>query len=501
MSMLDAELDNPYARFQTDPVGFIELGLQETIWSKQREIARSVVENQRTVVPACHGLGKSHLSARLATWWVSSYPLGTSLVITIAPTFRQVRNIIWSQIRQVHARANLDGQALTTSWKIKDQLVAYGFSPNPYDEAALQGIHAPNMLIIVDEAGGIGEVIGNSIEALMTGGNTRLLLIGNPPTDKEDSWFERCCSNPLYNVIRVPTDVTPNFTGEDVGLCKACPPFVQAHPINKHLVDQRWVDDVVGEFGEDSNFVEARVHAQFPRQTANKVIPFSWLEAAQVNENPQVSDVIRLGVDVAADGGDEFAIAKVDGFTVTLAHRSSGIANANAVDVASVVMQHIEAAVAEHKERGVSDRVRVKIDTIGLGWGVVSLLQKWVPERKLAADIVPVNVAERAKDQSKFRNQRAEMWWNGRALVQNTEQGIAVKLDVDRQTLAQLAVPLYKSDSAGRIQIEAKAEMKRRGMSSPDRAEAVLLALYESKSVTPTIAPLSFSQVNVWGNL
>jgi len=498
LMMLDAEIKNPYARFQTDPVGFITEGIGETIWSKQREIAQSVVENQRTVVPACHGLGKSHLSARLIAWWVSSYPLGTSLAITIAPTHRQVRNIIWSQIRQVHAKSDLVGQALTTTWKMGENIVAYGFSPNPYDESALQGIHAPNLLIVVDEAGGIGEVIGNSIEALMTGGNTRLLLIGNPPTDKEDSWFERCCSNPLYNVIPVPTSATPNFTGEEIGMCKACPPYVEKHTINDHLVDQRWVDDVVQEFGEDSNFVEARVHARFPRQTANKVIPFSWLEGARDNENPAMGESIKLGVDVASDGGDEFAIAQMDGNIITLVHRSSGTANANAVDVASVIVQHIENAEKLHKERNVREPVRVKIDTIGLGWGVVSLLQKWRQENRFQADIIPVNVAERAKDPNKFRNQRAEMWWNGRSLVQKTEQGIQVKLDVDRQTLAQLANPFYKSDSAGRIQIEGKAEMKRRGVSSPDRGEAILLALYEPKNVVPTVQPISLGQVNQW---
>lgn len=497
--MLDAEISNPYARYQTDPVGFITDGLQETIWSKQREIAQSVVNNQRTVVPACHGLGKSHLSARLVAWWVSSYPLGTSLAITIAPTHRQVRNIIWSQIRQVHARTGLSGQALTTTWKVEEQIVAYGFSPNPYDESALQGIHAPNLLIVVDEAGGIGEVIGNSIEALMTGGNTRLLLIGNPPTDKEDSWFERCCSNPLYNVIPVPTSATPNFTGETVGACKACPPFVEKHDVNKHLVDQRWVDDVVQEFGEDSNFVEARVHARFPRQTANKVIPFAWLEQAQSNENPLQSDIVKLGVDIASDGGDEFAIAEQDGYTIRLVHRSSGTANANAVDVASVIVEHIRTAVDKHKQRQIRDKVRVKIDTIGLGWGVVSLLQRWAQEGKFDAHIIPVNVSERASDSNKFRNQRAEMWWNGRTLIQKNDDGIQVKLDVDRQTLAQLANPFYRSDSAGRIQIEGKAEMKRRGVSSPDRGEAILLAMYEPRgSFRQAVPPISIGQANQW---
>lgn len=500
--VLDAEVENPWSRFEGDPISFITEGLGESLWSKQKDIARSLVENQRTAVPASHAPGKSHLSARLVAWWIAVHPPGTALAITIAPTHRQVRNIMWPHIRRCAIQAKLPGEVLTQTWKINGDIVAYGFSPSPYDESAAQGIHAPNLLIVVDEAGGIGEVVGQALEALMTGGNTRLLLLGNPPTDKEDSWFERCCNSPLYNVIPIGAYETPNFTGEPVGQCKTCPPQVEPHLISKHLVDQRWVEDVINEFGEDSPFVEARVHARFPRAVANKVIPYAWCEKAAENENPAEGTHIRLGVDIAADGGDEFVIAKADGFRVSMTHRSSGHANQNAVDVAQVIANHVEKAISEHKDRGITHPVMVKIDTIGLGWGVVSLLQKWGEERKWAAKIIPVNVAERANDQDKFRNQRAEMWWNGRMMLQ-PEQGThrqEVKLDVDRPTMAQLAGPTFKSDSSGRIQIETKTEMKRRGVHSPDRAEAVLLALYEPNKgkAIPEFSLVSFGQSNEW---
>lgn len=496
--LLEAEVDNPWARYEGDPVGFIENGLGETLWSKQIEIANSVLNNQRTAVAACHAPGKSHLSARIVSWWIAAHAPGTALAITIAPTHRQVRNIIWPHIRRCHFMAHLPGEVLTQTWKIGGDIVAYGFSPSPYDEAATQGIHAPNLLIVVDEAGGIGEVVGQALEALMTGGNTRLLLLGNPPTDQEDSWFERCYESPLYNTITIGAYDTPNFTGEPVGVCKTCPPQVGEHLITKHLVDQRWVDDVISEFGEDSPFVEARVWARFPRATANKVIPFGWCERAVNNEEPLTGVHIRLGIDIASDGGDEFVIAKADGYTASTVHRSSGKANENAVDVAATCLKMIREAEETHASRDITDPVKVKIDTIGVGWGVVSLLQRWGEEGKHRSKIVPVNVAERAKDPERFRNIRAELWWNGRALLQPDPEGRQdVKLDVERKVMSQLAGPTFKSDSAGRIQIETKAEMKRRGVSSPDHAEAVLLALYEPPGRDiPLVAPIGFGQVN-----
>jgi hypothetical protein len=501
--LLDAEMVNPWAQYEGDPIRFITEGVGESLWSKQKEICQSVIDNQRTAVAACHAPGKSHLAARLVAWWVASNAPGTGMAITIAPTHRQVRNIIWPHIRRVANLIHLPGEVLTQTWKVNSDIVAYGFSPSPYDESSVQGIHAPNLLIVVDEAGGIGETVGQSLEALMTGGNTRLLLLGNPPTDNEDSWFERCYESALYNTITIGAYDTPNFTGEEVGVCTTCPPQVGTHLISKHLVDHQWVEDVIQEFGEDSPFVEARVWARFPRATANKVIPFGWCEKAVNNDDPIEGSIIRLGVDIAADGGDEFAIAKSDGYRVSLIHRSSGKSNENAVDVANVALSHIREAEAVHEERGIKDKVKVKLDTIGVGWGVVSILQKWAEEGKHKSLIVPVNVSERAKDPEKFRNVRAELWWNGRALLQPDATGRQnVRLDVDRKVLSQLAGPTFKADSAGRIQIESKMEMKRRGVTSPDRAEAVLLALYEPPGrEIPNVAPLSIVQPNQWSGM
>jgi hypothetical protein len=75
-----------------------------------------------------------------------------------------------------------------------------------------------------------------------------------------------------------------------------------------------------------------------------------------------------------------------------------------------------------------------------------------------------------------------------------------VKLNLDRRAIAQLCTPMYKADSAGRTQIEKKVEMKRRGQSSPDRAEAVLLALYEPPGDAPILAvpAINFRQSNGW---
>jgi hypothetical protein len=500
--LLIGAVSNPLARYEKDPIGFVTSKLSETAWSKQREIMESIRDNKRTAIPACHAPGKSHIAARAVAWWVSVHPPGTALVITTASTFRQVRNIMWPMIRKVAQRHNLPGEVLTTEWKVNSEIAAYGFSSGDNNEAAVQGIHMPNLLIVVDEAGGLSHTLGGALEALMTGGNTRLVVIGNPPTDEEGSWFEKCCNSELYNVIRIDAYSTPNFTGEDPGICGSCPASVAPHSVGTHLVDQTWVSDVIYEFGEESAFVEARVHARFPKSSTNKVIPLSWCERATENESPIEGEAIKLGVDVASDGGDELVVGWADGWTVRIAHKSSGSANANAVDVSLLVLEEIRAAERVHRKKGITRKVRVKIDEIGVGWGVVSLLKTWGDEGKHDSEIVGVKVSRTAGDADRFVNQRAEMWWNGRELLM-PEPGTgnqAVRLNVDRRTLAQLATPKYKADSSGRIAIEKKDDIKKRGGHSPDRAEAVLLALYEppGRGLAPAVMPIGIAQSNPW---
>lgn len=495
--------ENPWARYVTDPVAFIEQGLGETLWSKQREILYSLRDNKRTAVPACHAPGKSFIAARAVAWWVSSHPAGTAQVVTTATTFRQVRNILWNEVRKVATKHNLPGEVLSVEWQLAGGIVAYGLSSGANNEASIQGIHAPHLLVVVDEAGGIPTTTGQALEALMTGDHTRLLAIGNPSTEADSTWFERICHSDLYNVIKISAYDTPAYTGEETGWCHSCPPISPAHKVESHLVDKSWVEDVLSEYGSESPFAEARIHARFPKTFANRVIPLTWAEESLNNENPASSPFVRLGVDIASDGGDEMVVARADGFRVSIVHKSSGAENQNAVDVARTIMAEIKKAEAIHANRKLSQPVVVKIDAIGVGWGVTSLLQTWFNEGKHKSTIVPVKVGERALDSGKFTNQRAEMWWTGRELLEPVTDSLGntiqqVRLEVDNKTIAQLGSPAYKSDSSGRIAIEKKTEMKNRGIGSPDRAEAVLLALYEPKKNVNISMPVSFTQENPW---
>jgi hypothetical protein len=124
----------------------------------------------------------------------------------------------------------------------------------------------------------------------------------------------------------------------------------------------------------------------------------------------------------------------------------------------------------------VSGAMTIKIDSIGIGWAMCALVQRDLP----GVTIVPVNVSESAKGEGKakerFVNVRSQMWWEvGRGLTKDEAWDLS---DVDDRTLADLSAPRWWENGSGRIQIEEKADVRKRLGRSPDDADALLLAFW-----------------------
>src|SRR6516164_7983289 len=125
-----------------DPVQWAKERAGVHLWSKQQEIAQSIVDNRRTAVQSAHGIGKSFLAATLASWWVDTHPADETMVVTTAPSLDQVHAILWEEIRGLHDRAGLPGVVQRTDrWLVGGRLVGLGRKPPDYSELAFQGIH------------------------------------------------------------------------------------------------------------------------------------------------------------------------------------------------------------------------------------------------------------------------------------------------------------------------------------------------------------------------
>lgn len=570
------ELGTLYGLWHDDPVGFVNDVLGETVWSLQGEIlaATAVEDNERIIVPAGFGVGKTYIAGRLTAWAVATNVIGTMTVVTTAPKMRQVRSQLWPHIKTAVAKGRLPGRTDTVQWVARDmydndQQVAYGFSASPTDESAMQGIHGkPKLLVIADEAGGLSQMIGAGTNNLLTG-DAKLVAIGNPAMNEPGSWFEGAVNDgndpaiPETVSIQISTLHSPAITGEPTPICRACVPNLDGHTISggkkSHLPDWSWLRRTLREYGvmlpEDCTDLEvvrelcresgvpylvAKVLAEFPKDSGNQVMPSSWIESATQAEDPlnhddcldyalcsgghdasaacratQLADDyvrlcdlglatetdahavkrgawIRLGVDVAADGGDELAIYRAVGDMIHHRHTSAGSVNADATVVVDKIVAEIDAAIALAKALGTERKVRVKIDRNGLGWGVASTLEAYVKSGRIDAEIVGVMVSEspEVEDESAVMRpyrKRDEMWLAGRFMLQpDPKTGLGrLRLRVDQKCAVQLSHPKLGNNAAGFTLIESKASMKARGLTSPDRAEGALLAVYEPLPINP----------------
>lgn len=532
LQLLDDEAVSPYLKYNGDLKAIITREWDEVIWSKQQEILDSFRDNKRTCVVTTPGVGKSEIVSMLICALVASTlhnPRGVR-IITTANNFRQVKTIMWPYIKRVARIHNLPGgdskykpsRIGSVEWYVDDVLVADGVASADGDEDAMRGIHSlGRVVVIVDEASGISHTVGRVLNGLLTTDDDRLVVLGNPPTDQTDTWFEWLSNQAIVNTIRIPYTETPNFSGEETGWCTRCAkldPRSEPHRISKHITSKQAVEDVRAQYPDDNDpYIRAFLYAEFPKGTTAKAIPMQFLENAMpvmhketdpaTGETRDVPDEmwversqrpgpIRLGVDVAADGGDEFVIAKRRGWHGTIVHFSSGPDNEDATIVAGIVKKHILEALAEHKEMGLTDPVVVNVDRNGVGWGVTSDLQNWVTNQKLPVEVVGVMVSEKARQEQRFTKQRSEIWWNFRELLANPETDVTLPNDLflgNRSVIKQLNGPTYATETNGRIQIEPKAKMKartggRQGI-SPDRADAMLLAYYDSPSRRRNVIP------------
>lgn len=431
--------------FRNNPQLFISKVLGDDPWDKQLEIINSVRDNRETSVRSCHGAGKSFIAARVALWFLCCFP--NSIVLTTAPSFRQVEAILWRNIRSAYnkAKVNLGGEISRVSLNISPEWFALGLSTDEPDR--FQGFHAEHILIIADEAAGIPETIFNAVDGVLTSGHSRLLMIGNP-TSLEGRFYDSFKQIGVSK-IHISAFDTPNVQKGEV--------------LVPGLVTRDWVEDRKRVWGESSSLYISRVLGNFPPQEPDTLIPLNKIEGAIERELPAEGDK-QIGIDIARYGSDK---------TVFVCRQGKKI-----IDLESFyhqdLMQTVGKAIQFMNKHGKPTTV---IDAIGVGAGVVDRLL----EQKF--EVIGCNVAEKAEDDEHFANQRSEFYWGLRQRFADDD----IDLPDDEQFLSELSKIKYKVNSRGQTLIESKEDIKKRGLPSPDYADALMLAF----------APLTYNDIDV----
>lgn len=447
MSLSTAELTF-LEKIKRDPVYFAEKVLGVRLWGKQREILESVRDNPNTITVSCNAGGKSFVSAVLVIWFLVTHK--DSIVLTTAPTWRQVTSVLWAEISKLYQQAKIPIGGELTNGKLTLGPKWFALGLPSSEEVRFQGYHAEHILIVFDEAAGIEPHIYTAAAGNLTSQNSRWLLIGNPTSPT--GMFYEYSNNPNWHRIHISAFDSPAIAEPD------------KYP---YLVNQKWIMEREAEWGKSSPMYISRVLGEFPVESEDTLIPLSWLDQSvkryleKSGKDLLISDHTYVGVDVARYGSDKSVCASYQPNKILPLKKLQG---KDTVAVQRMVNQEVLAA--GHK------LVQITVDDTGVGGGVTDNL------RAQMMPVIGVNFNQKPQNRRFFRNARNEMAWNGREIFKAGD----IAIPPDDELIGQLSSIKYKMDQkTGLIEIESKEEMRARGLKSPDCAWAVFLALYGSK--------------------
>ena len=425
-------------------VRFCEEMLGAIYWSKQIEIIDSVFTNEKTVVKACHNSSKTYTAADIIlAFLLLCYP---AKVITTAPTWDQVRDLLWSEIRRRWDKylADLMPGVECHQMRLEIDPDWYAVGLSPKETVSLTGHHQLNVLVVFDEAPGVSLEKNIAAESLMSGKNPHWLKIGNP-TDASGHFYDNF-KNAQWNQISIGYRDTPNF----VHLQDDPDPVDVNLPdhIKEQLITETWVEGRKIEWGETSPLYIARCEGNFPPEGVRQVISLALCEEA-ANRDIQPEGDIHLGVDVARFGDDLTVYTPRRGNVI---HEQETDAHRDTMEVSGKIS-------ALHKRDGYKT---IQVDVIGIGAGVVDR------QKELGNPVVAWDVRKAPNDKEHYFNKRTEAWFE---FAKWLKYG---KIPRDLDLIADLTAPRYSYTSDGKLKVESKDEMKKRLGHSPDKADSAI---------------------------
>jgi hypothetical protein len=453
-----------------DPDVWCESAFNIKLWVRQADILRSVFANVRTVVRSCSGSGKSFTAANVVLCFL--YNLFPSTIITTAPTFRQVKSILWREIAGLYRKApQLGGNLTETQLDLTEKWFAIGLSTDQPERFA--GLHNENVLVIGDEGSGLPPEVYQAIENPMSTGNAHELLIGNPT--QQTGAFRDAFESEVYNKFHISAFDTPNFTElgitlEDIrnGAWEA--KVVENRLPTPYLITPRWVRERWEEWGEDSYQWLVYVMGEFPETGVDNVFPLKIVERGmgmgrphpafdQMNLNSADPQTKICALDVSRYGEDETVFAtRIGGFVLDFVAWSHQDLTYTTGRTLRQMKLNMPSSIA--------------IDSVGLGVGVHDgIVAEFQGNKYNVPKIIEFNAGNKAIDSEVYGNRRAEIYFNIRRMLENDE----LQLPNDGKLKKELVEMRYYYNRKGQVFIESKEEARARGVKSPDRADALMM--------------------------
>jgi hypothetical protein len=420
--------------YAADPVGFVRDILKAEPDPWQADLLSAAAAGERRIsVRAGHGVGKSTACAWLLIWHqVTRFP---QKAVVTAPTAGQLFDALFAEVKfwinrlpaPIRDLFDMTSEKIVLKAAPEASFISARTSSADRPEA-LAGVHSEHVLLICDEASAIPEAVFESAAGSMSGEHALTVLIGNP-TRNSGLFFK----------------THHQLASEWKTMHVSC--------LQSRRVSADFVKQISDTYGPESNAYRVRVLGEFALRDDDTLIPAELVDAAMsrdvaLNER----EPIVYGIDVARFGDDRSVLCKRQGNVVLEFKTWQGLD----------LMQLTGAIV---NEANIDKPAELCVDSIGLGSGVADRL------RELGFTVRDVNVSESSAMNPTAAKLRDELWLAVKEWL-NQRACRLPKMDELRQ---ELVAPTYTFVSSGKIKVEGKAEMKRRGMRSPDLADAICL--------------------------
>jgi len=420
----------------------------------QRDVLRQIKEHidanngqvdfrvMRMAVASGRGIGKSALVSWLVIWMLSTR-IGGSVIVS-ANSEAQLRSITWSEITKWLAMSmnshwfeisatrvtpakwmselvERDLRKGTRYWSIEGRLWS---EENP---DAYAGLHnSDGVMLIFDESSGIPDKIWDVAQGFFTENTPNRFWFAFSNPRRNEGYFYEC-----FNAKR-------NFWTTQ---------SIDARQVED--TDKAVYEQIIEEYGADSPQARIEVYGQFPADGDDQFIPPSLVdEAASRPKYQDETAPIVLGVDPARSGNDSTVIVARQGRDIVAIKRYKG------EDTMEIVGRVID-AIEEFRP------ALVVLDEGGLGYGILDRL------KEQRYKVRGVNFGWKSSKPAMWQNKRAEMWGDMRQWLRTAS------IPNERLLKSDLCSPQYKTNSSGAIALEAKKDMKARGLASPDAADAL----------------------------
>ena len=307
---------------------------------------------------------------------------------------------------------------------------------------ALQGLHSETMVFVIDEASGVYDEVFQVAEGSMSTAGAFVLMAANPT--RMEGYFHRSHHADRKHWAAL------HWDGE-----------------KSPLVSRTYIAEQREKYGEESSIYKIRVKGEFAGNP-DGIIALDVLESA-IGREVEPFGPERWGVDVARFGPDRTSLCKRRSNAMQVVVRSWR--GKDTMQTAGMIKLDYDEALEKPEA--------IFVDVIGLGAGVVDRC------RELGLPVVGVNVSETPAIRDQFNRLRDELWFLAREWL----YGRNVSMVRDDALIAELTLPTYKVLSNGKKQVESKDDMKKRGVTSPDLADAFCLTFASGmprKKQTPT---------------